>query len=72
MTVSADEEVGGMKMFTEYVDKNRLSHSLMAREMKYKQQNYTTSEWNGNTKIILKSPDFSLKDLTISSVSWEG
>lgn len=32
-----------MKLFTEYIDKETLSHSLLANQMKYKKKNYTVS-----------------------------
>lgn len=33
--VQADEPVKGMKMISQYVDENTLSHSLLANQMKY-------------------------------------
>ena len=46
MAVSADEEIDGMKLITEYEDENSLTHSLLANQMSYSQREYSIDEWN--------------------------
>ena len=57
-------------MITEWVDATALSHSLFSFEIRYNTRQYALEEWRNTTKLIMKYPDFTLFNLTITKVEW--